>query len=230
MATNYNYFGNLVTNGLVLDLDAAKLASYPGSGTTWFDISGNGNNGTLTNGPTFSGVGKQAAIVFDGTNDYVDLGTTNFGITRDFTFSFWMDMTQSGSMQIFSKGYNSPWGIYIDKQHTTNVLSCQISLTSGFAQTDTINNNYSGVKNWTIVRNNTSLTWYVNGSQDNTSNISSLDISQSVSKQWRLGNNFDSPSLTTFKGNIYNQLIYNRALSASEVQQNFNATRARFGI
>jgi hypothetical protein len=61
MATNYNYFGGIVTNGLVLDLDAAKLASYPGTGTAWYDISGNNNNGTLTNGPTFSGIGKQAS-------------------------------------------------------------------------------------------------------------------------------------------------------------------------
>jgi hypothetical protein len=79
MATRYNYTGQLVTDGLVLNLDAAKLDSYPGSGTTWRDISGNNNNGTLTNGPTFSGIGKQAAIVFDGVDDYITtpLATTS---------------------------------------------------------------------------------------------------------------------------------------------------------
>lgn len=84
----------IVTNGLVLALDAANNKSYPGSGVTWYDLSGNGNNGTLTNGPTFN-VGNLGSIVFDGTNDYVSFnnsGTStsfDFG-TGDMTFTFWM--------------------------------------------------------------------------------------------------------------------------------------------
>ena len=77
MATRYNYTGQLITDGLVLNLDAAKRDSYPGSGTTWYDISGNGNNGTLTNGPTYTGVSKDAAIVFHGVDDYVIVEMTH---------------------------------------------------------------------------------------------------------------------------------------------------------
>jgi hypothetical protein len=72
MSTQYA-FGRIVTSGLVLALDAADRNSYPGSGTTWTDVSGNGNNGTLTNGPTFS----NNSIVFDGVDDYVVVGSFN---------------------------------------------------------------------------------------------------------------------------------------------------------
>ena len=61
---------SLVMNGLVLALDAANPKSYPGSGTTWTDLSGRGNTGTLTNGPTYSSA-NGGSLVFDGTNDYV---------------------------------------------------------------------------------------------------------------------------------------------------------------
>jgi hypothetical protein len=217
----------IVTDGLVLALDAGNTKSYPGSGTAWFDKSGRGNNGILVNGPTFN-TGSLGSIVFDGVNDYVNIGTTDFGIIRDFTISFWTDITKDGAIQIFNKGYNSPWGIYIDKQ-ASNVLSCQLSFTSGFGQTNTLTTNYSGIKNWVVVRNNTSLTWYVNGSQDNTSTISSLDVSQSLSKQWRIGSNFDV-NIPNFKGNLYNFLVYNKSLSPQEVLQNYNATKGRFGL
>ena len=73
MAVQYA-FGQIVTNGLVLALDAADRNSYPDSGTTWTDLSGNGSNGTLINGPTFSSV-NGGSIVFDGLNDYVNIST-----------------------------------------------------------------------------------------------------------------------------------------------------------
>ena len=67
---------SIVTSGLVLSLDAADKNSYPGSGTTWADLSGNTNNGTLTNGPTFSSA-NQGSIVFDGVDDSCILPLTN---------------------------------------------------------------------------------------------------------------------------------------------------------
>ncbi len=227
MAGRVAYYGGIVKDGLVLDLDAAKKESYPGSGTRWNDIAGGVITGSLINGPTFNS-NNGGSIVFDGADDYVNLGTTSFGITRDFTISFWMDMTQSGSMQIFTKGYNVPYGIYIAKQ-PSNVLTCQLNLTSGYGETNTITTNYSGIKNWVVIRNNTSLTWYVNGSQDSTSTLSSFDISQSLSKQWRIGSNFDI-AFTPFNGNIYTTQLYNRALSAAEITQNYNALKGRYGL
>ena len=81
---------NIVKDGLVLHLDAANYKSYPGSGTTWSDLSGNGNNGTLTNGPTFDS-GNRGSIVFDGSNDFVYLSNPSslaFG-TGDFSIEIW---------------------------------------------------------------------------------------------------------------------------------------------
>ena len=71
MSTVQGGQGNIVTNGLVLNLDAANPRSYPPAynGTTWFDLSGNSNNGTLTNGPTYN-TGSGGSIVFDGVDDY----------------------------------------------------------------------------------------------------------------------------------------------------------------
>jgi hypothetical protein len=77
---NY-YKGKLVTSGLTLALDAGNLVSYSGASTTWYDMTSNGKNGTLTNGPTYSG-GTIPSIVFDGTNDYVSL--------TDIRFNKWM--------------------------------------------------------------------------------------------------------------------------------------------
>jgi hypothetical protein len=90
MSTIYNYTGGLITEGLVLNLDAAKRDSYPGSGTLWKDLSGNGNNGTLTNGPTYTGVSKDASIIFDGVDDYVqipyNIGNSNVDYTINISF------------------------------------------------------------------------------------------------------------------------------------------------
>ena len=85
-----NYGPKTVTNGLVFCVDAADKNSYSGTGTTWNDISGNGNNGTLTNGPTFNG-SNLGNIVFDGTDDYtstnLDLSWNN---TNSVSISMWI--------------------------------------------------------------------------------------------------------------------------------------------
>ena len=95
---------------------------------------------------------------------------------------------------------------------------------------DTITTSYTGLKNWTIVRNNTNLFWYVNGSQDTTSSgNSSNNVNQSGTKNWRFGSNEDL-IVGQFLGNIYSILVYNLGLSAIEVFQNYNATKSRFGL
>jgi hypothetical protein len=90
MAGRISYYGNIVKDGLILDLDAAKRDSYPGTGTTWNDISGNQNNGTLVNGPTFNS-GNGGSIVFDGVNDYANLSDPmSLRLeTFNFTLSLW---------------------------------------------------------------------------------------------------------------------------------------------
>ena len=85
MAIFYN--PRTITDGLVLALDAANTKSYPGSGTTWTDLSGNGNNGTLTNGPTYNS-SNLGSLSFDGIDDYSTL-TSNYTLSAGWTLSFW---------------------------------------------------------------------------------------------------------------------------------------------
>jgi hypothetical protein len=88
---------NIITDGLVLALDAGSKKSYSGSGTTWKDLSGNGNNGTLVNGPTFDS-GNGGSIVFDGFNDLttvVGAGKTNY--SQSFSMGTWFYIDPSAS-------------------------------------------------------------------------------------------------------------------------------------
>jgi hypothetical protein len=223
MATNYNYFGNLVTSGLVLDLDAAKLASYPGTGTTWYDISGNGNNGTLTNGPTFTGIGKQAAIVFDGVDDYVSTSTSRNATTnQDYTITTVFKITSftSTDMRIF--GATSGNSNQLSAGWDTTTFKLWLG---GTWNNSSFTSNTNTVYHLTVVHNNTDTLIYVNGTYNST-------ISGKTSYFDNLG--FAQPLIllygSYFNGNIYTSQVYNRALSSTEITQNFNALRGRYGI
>ena len=96
MAGRISYLGGIVKDGLVLHLDAAKLDSYPRVGTTWTDLSGNVNNGILTNGLIFNS-GNGGYFILDGTDDYVSLNSPTqlqFTNTQPFTLSFWCMWTE----------------------------------------------------------------------------------------------------------------------------------------
>ena len=109
MATSYS--PKIITDGLVLCLDAGDGKSYSGSGTTWTDRSGNGYNGTLTNGPTFDS-SNGGNIVFAG-DDYVDCGLSSFQPT-EMTLSVWVKKTTSNTSGVIVKGNvneSTEWGI-----------------------------------------------------------------------------------------------------------------------
>ena len=86
----FSFSSKVVTDGLVLYLDAANTKSYPGSGTAWSDLSRSGNNGTLTNGPTFNSA-RGGAIVLDGADDYIAIN--NIQTTSNFTYDFIFDIS-----------------------------------------------------------------------------------------------------------------------------------------
>ena len=222
---SFHFSPRIVTDGLVLYLDAANTISYPGSGTVWTDLSKGINNGTLTNGPTFNS-SNGGNILFDGTDDYVNIGSQDLGITRDFTISFWANITKNGVVEIFNKGYNIPdYGIYLAKL-TSNKLTLQSYSPIINLETTTVIT--SGIRYYTAFRSNTNCYWYINGIQDNTQTTSSLNITQSNLKQWRIGSNFDSVR-PTFGGNIYSFSVYNKGLTQTEILQNYNSTKTRFG-
>ena len=222
---SFNFSPKIVTDGLVLYLDAANSKSYTDSGTLWADLSGEYNNGYLENNPLFSN-DNYGSIVFDGTDDYVNIGTTNLDITRDFTISFWANITKNGAVEIFNKGYIPPdYGIYLAKS-VSNKLTLQ---SYNVGSVDTNGTIVSGITNYTVSRNNTNCSWYINGVLDKSQTVLSGNIYQSSLKEWRIGSNFDVVK-PTFSGNIYSFMVYNVGLTQEQVLQNYNTTKSRFKL
>ena len=244
MATRYNFFGGLVTDGLVLDLDAAKLSSYPAGGTAWIDISGNGNNGVLTNGPTFSGVGKQAAIVFDGVDDYVVNNTLTSLITSQLTLSVWFFATDVSTDNFIISSENSTYTnsrflLFQDKvaffSGRVNTYSFIPGITTDirmdFASNSEVLNQWVNITCTFIANNSTGIRGYKNGIEDPNSpvNASTVDPLSSTDPLY-IGLRNPATDQRFFDGRIGTVQIYNRALSATEVSQNFNALRGRYNI
>jgi len=229
MATRYNYTGNIVTQGLVLNLDAAKTDSYPGTGTTWRDLSGFGNNGTLTNGPTFSGLGKQAAIVFDGVDDYVSttVTTSTLGLTTSngASISCWIKialLSRYTGVANFTPSRNiSDLGWDLDPSNRVRLWK-----NSNATQTTVSLNSYNNIWTlYTITSDTSSIKFYINTTLVNTTNQTGSLVT-SANAVLTLMDHWDNP----VSGSFSNINVYNRALSSTEITQNFNALRGRYGI
>ena len=221
---------DIVENGLTLFLDASNIRSYPGSGTTWSDLSGNGNNGTLTNGPTFS-AGNLGSIVFDGTNDYVDMGSSAYCNLINISVSVWIRVTSASGYFLgrynnttVSNGFIMYYDVASTKLGVGGRESSATYLNSATTNTYPLNNWYNFT--WTKSANVWSL--YVNGSLDVSSSVGNGTTSFSNNTMW-LGANNEGYGQYYSGGNLSNVVIYNRSLSASEVLQNYNATKSRFG-
>jgi hypothetical protein len=224
----------IVTNGLVLHLDAAQLRSYPGSGTTWTDLSRLGNNGTLINGPTFNS-GNGGSIVLDSINDYVNVPfSSNFPTGSGArTMSSWFRVTSvTGGRELLGMGGNSFNGqrsaLWIDANSTIGV-EC--------AGNTVLTSDWAGINNWVNLTatynaggNVHSFLIYVNGTQRTTTTSGSAVALNSSNSAFLIGTVPTAIGAHLFPGNISTVYIYNRSLSATEVLQNYNATKSRFGL
>ena len=223
MAVGYN--PRIITDGLVLALDAGNTKSYPGSGTTWRDLSGRGNNGTLTNGPTFSSA-NGGSLTFDGTNDYVQV--TGSITTSTATFIVWV--RRNGNQDQYD-------GILYSRGSSVTGLNLQSGNQVAYTWNDAPN-----TYNWSSGLTVPNLSWcmcavaidsssavaYLCQSSGITSATNSVSHTSTVIDDINIGRDeFISPP-RYFTGNIAQALIYNRALSAQEVQQNYNATKSRY--
>jgi hypothetical protein len=215
MAGRIAYYGGIVKDGLVLDLDAAKKDSYAGSGTVWNDISGNSNNGTLINGPTFSST-NGGNLLFNGTNQYTSFSYQQpaQSSTSSFTWNIWLFYIGGGFNPILGNrfggaSWNKLTGGNFEYANTQNVLVG--SPTS------------NAWCNMSIVKNNTSFTLYRNS----TSISTGTNASSTVALPFYVGGDPGGELSNCYISNVQ---IYNRALTAAEITQNFNATRGRFGL
>lgn len=237
MATQYA-FGKIVTSGLVLSLNAADRNSYSGSGNTWTDMSGNSNNGTLTNGPTFSSA-NGGSIVFDGVDDRVECGNASI-VPNSWTVNCWLIHTKTTGVSVFvgrsggppnydqnlilgwsaGSGFDSKF--FVSGKTITGVYS---PCTSSFVAVTGSIYNLVGCFDTTT----TTLSLYVNGILNNTKVIGALFTTGS-NLAIQVGCSDGTNPGNFMRGNIYTTQIYNRALSPLEVQQNYNAQKSRFGL
>jgi hypothetical protein len=222
---------SVVRDGLVLHLDAANVKSYPGTGTVWTDLSGNDNNGTLINGPTYDSA-NLGSIVFDGINDYVNIPTSpTIELSTTFTASVWVSISDlNNSHEIISKGAglssNGNFGWALSFYDVTKTIYFDAYSAAPVRYVITAPYNTTSWKNIVISFDTGKMYMYIDGnlSASNTSNnftIGNLTYSLTLSEpsQW--------PALS---GEISNAQMYNRVLSATEIQQNFEALRGRYGI
>jgi len=229
MVFNIDY-PSVITNGLILNLDAGFTPSYPTTGSTWYDLSGNSYNGVLANGPTFSSA-NNGSIVYDGTDDwvYVPSQTAFNSLVNNFTVVGWIKpSTLSGVAQrLFGLGYVAQW---------------QLELRGSGTQGLSINYNQSGVNyfntggplvTWDawqqvgFVINNSVVNYILNGQLYNSFTISGNFVPSG--QPFSVGN-YNGAGDGAYKGNIASCQLYNRALTSAEILQNYNSTKARFGL
>jgi hypothetical protein len=223
------YNSRVVVEGLVLALDAANTKSYPGSGTTWTDLSGNGNNGTLTNGPTYSSA-NGGSIVFDGVNDYVTLSSSQIAPgTGAFTWNFWIKLNDLTTYSIIfsGTGSNSDYGVILANYPVGYGLAY-------YANGLQIIDSPRSFASWCYV------TFVGNGGADGSRNVKLYGNTIQVGSTYNINYNFTSTTpiiganhssfAELMRGNVSNVSYYNRALSAAEVSQNYNALKSRFGL
>jgi hypothetical protein len=222
---------NIVTNGLVLYLDAANSKSYVSGSTTWSDMSGNGNTGTVTGGPAYSTL-NGGSIVFDN-----DAATIPYSSTFDFsnqqTVVIWMKPTTGAPLSRrnpYNQAYGGPGTI-------THELAGNFNYYFGTNGGNTtpytgITSNFTVIENElaciAVTRNQTTnaVRWYKNGTFTNEGNAGGYAATNNGSSPIYIGTGYAG----NFLGNIYQVAVYNRALTQAEITQNYNATKTRFNL
>jgi Concanavalin A-like lectin/glucanases superfamily len=223
----------IVTSGLVLHLDAGNPFSYPatGVGTKWTDLSGNNNHGTLVNGVSYT-ENNRGALSFDGSDDYVTLSSSQIAPgTGAFTWNFWAKSTrtqQNYSILFSGAGSNADYGVIGLNQQVGYGL---LYYAGGYRIQDA---DISFFGNWIYVSfigngggtGSRTLRLYKNGVQAGSTYTFDYNFTSTTPI---IGANHSAFG-ECMGGNIANITYYNRALSAAEVSQNFNALRGRYGI
>lgn len=252
MAGRIAYYGNIVTQGLVLNLDAAIKESYPGTGSIWRDISQNNLSGSLISGSFYTG-SDYGNMVFDATSSFTPSGNTfNFrpSTTGELSMEMWVYPTgpftrylseppTTNLAGIFGQGYfgnSTGWGLGVTTisgigncfnfqvRNATTILQAGVTSENGYA-VFTTGSWYHVVG--TFTRNDFSRL-YINGelkSSISTTPLNELTITPSI-------NNAAIGRISSFYAGcrVAVAKLYNRPLSSTEITQNFNALRGRYGI
>ena len=220
----------IVTDGLVLNLDAGFTPSYPTTATTWYDVSSGGNNGTLTNGPTYS-TSNGGVIVFDGVDDTLSVpDNAVLDFTVNLTSEVWINLNLYKDISIINAKGNGGGQI-----KAYNYLFVGSNTSIAFRFSDGINDQSSPVISKFIlpegiwghvvgVLDTTAIRIYLNGVEIGTATTRTINPNPNNSPLYISGPTY------SLNGKIAISRIYNRALTATEVLQNYNAQKGRFGL
>jgi hypothetical protein len=228
-------YPSIVTSGLVMNLDSGFLDSYPLVGSTWYDFSNNSNNGTLVNSPTFSVDANDGGLLdFDGTNDHVSISDFSGEALTNFTVNAWFKLDSIPSTNVIPQIITER---YVDASNINFVLGFCASpwdgkITGGFFtsadgfKVPTGFTPSTGVwYNAAVTYDGTTVRLYRNGTQESTLTTSVTPLSSGlgyyIARRW--------DDLETIDGKIPIVQVYNRALSPTEILQNYNAISTRFG-
>ena len=221
------YNSKIITDGLVLCLDAGNRKSYPTTGLTWTDLSGNGRNGTLSATSIGYNSDNGGSLVFDGTDDQVSV-SASFTVTAS-TWIVWMRRNGIDGYDgiLFSRGTTKTIGINF---LSGGPLSYTYSDTSPGPGYDWNSNLIPPDSAWSMVAftfTSTGATAYLYQASGLTTASNNYTHPSVLVDGIRVGN--DSALAGRFyQGRIAQALIYNRALSATEIQQNYLATKSRY--
>ena len=231
------FYDNIIQDGLVLNLDAGNPVSYSGSGTTWYDLSDNGNNGTLVNGVGFDG-GNFGSLTFDGVNDYISLGksfisTGEIG-SGDISYTLEAWFKYNGTPGALTDGWSivgnaDQYGIGM--QLMGNQINFGYRSNSNFYSTATLSSgNWYHVVCTREAGNSTYLNRiYINGQWDSTYNTDNFLYITNTTAEMQIGW-ADTRITGRYNGNIAIVRLYNTFLTDQQVFENFTADRSRFGI
>lgn len=222
--------------GLQLYLDPASTASYPGSGTSIYDLSTNAYTGTLLNGVGFA----NDALTFDGSNDYIDMNST---VTSDnFTVISWFKCSDVAAFRmIISKETAAgwPWNYRLYLQQTNGILSGDIATSAGGSSSVSSTTAYNDDA-WhmaAFIRNTTDdkLYLFVDGVQVNQATDTTTTSIANAQEIWFGRSAYTAGGANPtgsypYKGSLGEQMVYNRAMTADEIAITFRATRSRYGV
>jgi hypothetical protein len=228
---------NIITNGLVLALDAANRRSYVSGSTVWNDISGNRYTGSLINGPTFDSA-NGGSIVFDGVDDYANLGlVTQLTNITNISINAWVYPVTSSTTAYISRYSNTTpsngWLLASYAGLTVNSVKFSFDGRESTVQYISVTSSIElPINNWVnVIGTKSSSTWsiYVNGLLQNTliaGNGTTIFGNNNLQVGALIGAGFSLYS----PNRVATTQIYNRALSPQEVLQNYEALKSRYGL
>lgn len=241
---SYSNGPRIITDGLVLCLDAANSKSYSGSGTAWNDLSSNGYNATLTNSPSFI----SNNFSFDGTNDYVAVSSpsnrfswTPSGVgMNSMSIELWVKSSDTNGYYI-SKPWNG--GGEYNYTVTHNSFNCRVGVAGGGGEIYGMSFSSLATNNWehiVCITTPTQMAVYRNGvigtnfsNHSITNNVPTNgngNLSLCIMTLYPYGEGWAGITSHAVSGNMSNFKLYNRLLSANEVLQNYNAIKGRFSL